>query len=259
MDSASWISDSGTWILDSNRKWDSGLLELYSGLQSPGFQIPRAVPYMGRIGPLQLAIHVVQNRRAGEQKSHWDKTNKENYHFKLFILSQCYFCPPAWRFCATWVPSFQGPIRVTKRFNALFLPAALVDPGHVTIPFCDDPDVVGRGAAYGKYLWTEKKLWRDALLKIYTAYQPRLFGHYKVNTSRPRTWACDQLKPTTAQRITLKNTSPQWVVHSSQRYSQVTQYALLTKCDVRSRCLHISQGLFLRFMTFMDLHEERDQ
>ena len=27
------------------------------------------------IGPLQLAIHVVQNRQAGEQKSPWDKTN----------------------------------------------------------------------------------------------------------------------------------------------------------------------------------------
>ena len=27
------------------------------------------------IGPSQLAIHVVQNRHAGEQKSHWDKTN----------------------------------------------------------------------------------------------------------------------------------------------------------------------------------------
>ena len=36
-----------------------------------------------QIGPLQLAIHVVQNRRVGGQKSHWDKTNKENYHFKL--------------------------------------------------------------------------------------------------------------------------------------------------------------------------------
>ena len=34
------------------------------------------------IGPLQLSIHVVQSGRAGEQKSHWDKTNKENYHFK---------------------------------------------------------------------------------------------------------------------------------------------------------------------------------
>ena len=35
------------------------------------------------------------------------------------------------------------------------------------------------------------------------------------------TWACDQLKPTTGQRMTLKNTSPQWVVHLSPRYSQV--------------------------------------
>ena len=41
------------------------------------------------IGPLQLAIHVVQNRRAGEQKSHWDKTNKESYHFKLCMSFVC--------------------------------------------------------------------------------------------------------------------------------------------------------------------------
>ena len=37
------------------------------------------------IGPLQLAIHVIQNRHAGEQKSHWDKTNKGNYHSKLCV------------------------------------------------------------------------------------------------------------------------------------------------------------------------------
>ena len=48
-----------------------------------------------------------------------------------------------------WLAS-KGLLRFTKRFNVLFSPAALVDPGHVTIPFCDDPDVVGRGAAYGK-------------------------------------------------------------------------------------------------------------
>ena len=43
---------------------------------------------VGVIGPFQLAIHVVQNRRAGEQTSHWDKTNKENYVSLLFVLSQ---------------------------------------------------------------------------------------------------------------------------------------------------------------------------
>ena len=31
---------------------------------------------------LQLAIHVVQNHHAGMQKSHWDKTDKGNYHIK---------------------------------------------------------------------------------------------------------------------------------------------------------------------------------
>ena len=29
-------------------------------------------------GPLSLPIHEVQNRHAGEQKSHWDKTNKRH-------------------------------------------------------------------------------------------------------------------------------------------------------------------------------------
>ena len=37
----------------------------------------------GLSGPLQLAILVVQNRHAGTQKSHSDKTNKGNYHLKL--------------------------------------------------------------------------------------------------------------------------------------------------------------------------------
>ena len=46
------------------------------------------------IGPLQLVIHVVQIRRAGEQKSHWDMTNKDNYHFKLMYVF-CLSCPSA--------------------------------------------------------------------------------------------------------------------------------------------------------------------
>ena len=33
--------------------------------------------YLPTIGPLQLAIHVVQNGHAEEQKSHWDKSNKQ--------------------------------------------------------------------------------------------------------------------------------------------------------------------------------------
>ena len=30
------------------------------------------------LGPLQLAIHMIQNRHVGEQKSHRDKTNKRH-------------------------------------------------------------------------------------------------------------------------------------------------------------------------------------
>ena len=42
-DSRYWIPVfvSGTWILDSNCQWDAGLLVLYSGIQNPGFRIPR--------------------------------------------------------------------------------------------------------------------------------------------------------------------------------------------------------------------------
>ena len=36
-----------------------------------------------QISPLQLVIHVVENCRAGEKKSHWNKTNKKKYHVKL--------------------------------------------------------------------------------------------------------------------------------------------------------------------------------
>ena len=37
------------------------------------------------IGPLQVSIDVVQNRHIGTQTSHWDKTNKGNYHLELCV------------------------------------------------------------------------------------------------------------------------------------------------------------------------------
>ena len=40
LDSGFFVS--GTWILDCNRQWDSGFVELYSGFQSQGFRIPHA-------------------------------------------------------------------------------------------------------------------------------------------------------------------------------------------------------------------------
>ena len=40
-----------------------------------------------------IVIHVVQNCRAGELKSHWDKTNKENYHL---ILGSIHNLPRGW-------------------------------------------------------------------------------------------------------------------------------------------------------------------
>ena len=37
------------------------------------------------IGPLQVSSDVVQNRHIGTQTSHWDKTNKGNYHLELCV------------------------------------------------------------------------------------------------------------------------------------------------------------------------------
>ena len=54
-----------------------------------GGAVERMYMRTAKIGSLQLAIQVVQNCRAEEQKSHWDKTNKENYHFKLCMSFVC--------------------------------------------------------------------------------------------------------------------------------------------------------------------------
>ena len=51
-----------------------------------GFAVTVVGPY--KIGPLQLAIHVVQNSHAGEQKSHCDKTC-------MSFVCLCDFCSPA--------------------------------------------------------------------------------------------------------------------------------------------------------------------
>ena len=42
-----------------------------------------------RMGFLQLVSHVVQKHLAGEQETHWDKTNKENYYFRRCKLFVC--------------------------------------------------------------------------------------------------------------------------------------------------------------------------
>ena len=45
--------------------------------------------YKQLIGPLQLVIYAVQNYHAEEQKSHWEKTIKWNYHLKLYMPFVC--------------------------------------------------------------------------------------------------------------------------------------------------------------------------
>ena len=59
------------------------------------------------IGPLQLVLHVVQKRRAGEQGTHALGQDKQrsriikNVYILLFVFSQCVSCPTAWQFCTT--------------------------------------------------------------------------------------------------------------------------------------------------------------
>ena len=45
----------GSWISDSNRKWDCRFLELYSLFQSPGFRIPQAKISLFRILQAKLS------------------------------------------------------------------------------------------------------------------------------------------------------------------------------------------------------------
>ena len=52
------------------------------------------INFISLIGPLQVALHVVQNRRAREQTSHRYKTrDKHNFkwYFSLLVWSQCDF------------------------------------------------------------------------------------------------------------------------------------------------------------------------
>ena len=54
------VSDSGTWILDSNRQWDSGFLELYSGFQRPGFRIPQSLIWVEKCESSFKRTNIVQ-------------------------------------------------------------------------------------------------------------------------------------------------------------------------------------------------------
>ena len=73
------------WLLE-NRKRDLSCIPVNKGTNHLGGQ---TTVIRMKIVPLQLAIHVAQNRHAGEQKSQWDKTNKGNYHLKLCTSFIC--------------------------------------------------------------------------------------------------------------------------------------------------------------------------
>ena len=73
-----------TWISDSNSRLRASYIEQAPAVKKVdnAIHVINLFPVKSAIGPLQLVIHVVQNRRAEEQKSPWDKTNKEDYNLK---------------------------------------------------------------------------------------------------------------------------------------------------------------------------------
>ena len=64
--------------------------------------------------PLQLAIHAVENRHAGEQTSHWEKTIKGNYYlqkcmpFVCLVPVQLFSAAPVRWHCTTWMYNCKG-------------------------------------------------------------------------------------------------------------------------------------------------------
>ena len=73
-----------TWISDSNSRLRASYIEQAPAVKKVdnAIHVINLFPVKSAIGPLQLVIHVVQNRRAEVQKSPWDKTNKEDYNLK---------------------------------------------------------------------------------------------------------------------------------------------------------------------------------
>ena len=105
------------------------------------------------IGPLQLVIHVVQNRHGGEQQTHRGKKNKEltswftiNKSVPLLVCSQCFSCSPAWRALTTWKFTFiheQCSLKHKRNDSIWYELAVLVPVRSILLPA---PDIVAERA-----------------------------------------------------------------------------------------------------------------
>ena len=71
-----------TFLMHVTPSYFSPQLWMYAKKLSPSCST-QSIPTQSIIGPLQVSIHVVQNRHFGTQTSHCDKTNKGNYRLKL--------------------------------------------------------------------------------------------------------------------------------------------------------------------------------
>ena len=70
------------------------------------------------IGPLRLPFTWCKTAMLGRKIRTGARPTKGIHSFKwsfpLFVLSQCDFCVPAWRFCTTRMASCKGPIRLVR-------------------------------------------------------------------------------------------------------------------------------------------------
>ena len=177
-DSRYWIPvfDSGTWILDSNRYWDSGLLELLCGFHKqnfPGSQIPQAkyFPDSEISNPLHWAklllsapflaetfwLNVVH---CGQVRTHrrtclWNKSPETKIQYLLSCLP----------ICITWV---------LWRFNSeLQLYTSAKKEGKKEKKLRDSLGGGGGGVRISRIVWDSKPVvtrtmyWRRSHLSLY--------------------------------------------------------------------------------------------
>ena len=74
------IRVSGTWILDSNCKGDSGFLELYFGFQNPGFRSPQAIIFHVLRNPDYFTCSDIQALKTVEPADSLKPAVKSNPH-----------------------------------------------------------------------------------------------------------------------------------------------------------------------------------
>ena len=122
--------------MDKQKKFSRDLLIISTSggcAAAPGVMASALLTGLTNNRPLQLAIHVVQNRHAGEQKWHWENTNKGNYHLKSCMPFVCLIpvrllLSSVWRFYTTWMASYKGGYSLLTVSNFFVCQIFMEDP-----------------------------------------------------------------------------------------------------------------------------------